>query len=247
MPASFAMPSRPPARGEAQLAQKRLRPGVGRHDRLAARAVVPDAGARAQGRPMRSAGSGSMITPVWRTAGSGRPRSPGGCRAPRTPAGRAPILPCRCRRCVPVLTTAPDVVAQMLLREHHRAAQKRFWVEHSATAVPTARRNASRSLRLAFRTPAWRRRARRWKRDAVWRGPVAERLTATINRLQVACLAVLVFLAEPQGQGSLRPTFCVCRTVRCAFFWSPPRRSPRRRCRRMPTPRPRPPCWVLRP
>ena len=104
---------------------------------------------------MRSAGSGSMMTPVENgsTSSTSQPRWPASasqtCRARVTPSSPVPAL------ALPVLTTSAATLFRMFfLHRRTGAAQKRFWVNTPATALPGARRMTSRSLRPGFFTPA---------------------------------------------------------------------------------------------
>jgi hypothetical protein len=105
---------------------------------------------------MRSAGSGSMITPVENgsTCDASQPRWPESASQTRAarfrPSAPVPAL------ALPVFTTKARIspFSRFLRARITGAAQKRFWVKTPATAEPSARRITSKSLRSALRTPA---------------------------------------------------------------------------------------------
>src|SRR5262245_31052292 len=154
---------------------------------------------------MRSAGSGSMITPVENgsTSSTSQPRWPASasqtCSARLMPSSPVPAL------ALPVLTTSACTAFFTFLRARTTgAAQKRFCVNTPATVVPGARRITSRSLRPGFFTPAIatpRSTPGIGSRESAFG---SSRLTATINRgdsvpsTQLA-VALLVFLARTAG------------------------------------------------
>src|SRR5258706_543364 len=152
---------------------------------------------------MRSAGSGSMITPVenGRIWSASQPRwlasASHTCMARANPSFPVPAL------AFPVLTTSAwTSLRRCCFASTTGAAQKRFWVNTPATVVPAARRMTSRSLRLALRTPAMATPSSTPGTGCSAAGSGAGRLTATINRLsgQLA-VAVLVFLARAARTG----------------------------------------------
>src|SRR5258706_1728189 len=152
---------------------------------------------------MRSAGSGSMITPVenGRIWSASQPRwlasASHTCMARANPSFPVPAL------AFPVLTTSAwTSLRRCCFASTTGAAQKRFWVNTPATVVPAARRMTSRSLRLALRTPAMATPSSTPGTGCSAAGAGAGRLTATINRLsgQLA-VAVLVFLARAARTG----------------------------------------------
>ncbi len=113
----------------------------------------------AAGRPasMRSTGSVSMITPVEKgsTALTSMPSSAATAsqvrRARTRPSAPVPAL------ALPVLTTKARMPLPAARCSRHTctgAAQKRFFVNTPATALPSASSNSTRSRRLAFRMPA---------------------------------------------------------------------------------------------
>ncbi len=117
----------------------------------------------AAGRPasMRSTGSDSMITPVengstWRAFSPSNAAAASQVRRARArPSAPVPAF------ALPVLMTSarmpswPSALPTRCSRHTCTgAAQKRFCVNTPATTVPASSTNATRSLRLALRTPA---------------------------------------------------------------------------------------------
>ena len=191
---------------------------------------------------MRSAGSGSMMTPVENgsTSSTSQPRWPASasqtCSARFTPSSPVPAL------ALPVLTTSAVTLFGCFFARRTGAAQKRFWVNTPATAVPGARRMTSRSLRPGFLTPAIATPSSTPGMASSESGFGKKRLTATVNEmirhhqdsLPWQCLYFLPERKDTDRCGQLSALHAP------AFSSALPRPRPRRCCTRAQFQRPRP-------